>query len=669
MKRFLAENHGIALLIVSLQEAFTATVPFFLLTSIISLFHFLFAFFNIHLFSLSAYKLWQLQETFYHFSSFVATATIAYFFARRVNTSPLIATVLSIATFISCLGLKGPYPLVDVPYGFVPLTLINPLVAVYFFKLFEPKLSLSLPETGGKKHIYRHINYLFVFLAAYVVTVALLEAGGVLSAHVISAMNDYAFSLPSTLRFALRDFVGQVLWFFGIHGDRVANTIFGKEILDLPIFPNLTLAEFNRLFVVIGGSGAGLALFLALLLKIRDRSLRFITYLSAPFVVFNINTLLIYAVVVLNRCFFVPFVGLPLFNFGMAYTFLSFVDIKFVDQYVVWNTPVFLDSYIKTNGDWRVAAFQLFLITIDTLVYLYFVQRYVRVQSIASQAQQLERNLRLTEELRSKEGIKAFVAHTRVMEAHARLEAVLQDVTDESLFVYYQPIVPTGENGVAGLEALLRYEKDSQIRGPEFLELVEDAGMASLVDIWVCRRVKRDLEQMRAQGLPPRVSINLHPDTFLSDEAISLIIKTLQGENVSFEIVERSFLAGEEALKNLRRLQESGFMLSIDDFGAGYSSLETIINYQFFELKLDRGLVGAIESDRGRLVCEGIVDICHEIGIQVVAEGVETSSQLRGVCEIGVDGAQGYYLAPALPLQKALVYLAEHVGIVCESRG
>lgn len=158
---------------------------------------------------------------------------------------------------------------------------------------------------------------------------------------------------------------------------------------------------------------------------------------------------------------------------------------------------------------------------------------------------------------------------------------------------------------------------------------------------------------------------NLHPDTFLNQEAVSLIIKTLRGENVSFEIVERSFLAGDAALKSLRRLQDSGFTISIDDFGAGFSSLETIIKYQFFELKLDRGLVATIGSERGRLVCESIVNICHDIGTQVIAEGVETEEQLRLVCAVGVDGAQGWHFSAALPLEEALAYLEEHGGPVC----
>jgi len=665
MKRFLASGR-LALIVVTLQEAFTATVPFFLLTSVISLLHFLFAFFDIRIYSLTAYRLWQLQQAFYHFSSFVATATIAYFFARRINTSPVVATVLSIATLITSLGLGGPYPLIQLPYGFAPLTLVNPIVAVYLFKALEPWLTLSLPATGGKRHIYRHINYLFVFLAAYALTVAFFKAATwVFQAYLAGPVQSVWQALPQTLLFVVRDLLTQLFWFLGIHGDRVVNSLLGKEILDALIVPNLTFAEFNRLFVVLGGAGVGMALLLALLLKVKDRPLRFITYISAPFVVFNINTLLIYAVVVLNRCLFLPFVGLPLLNFALGYAFIHLAGIRFSDVYIVWNTPVFLDGYLKTGGDWRIVGFQAFLLALDTLIYSYFVQRYMRVQSVDSHARRLQENLRLSDDLRSQEGLGAFAAHARVMDAHARLDALLQDLKDENLLLHYQPIVPARNGSVIGLEALLRYRRDGQIRGPDFLGLIEDAGLAPLVDIWVCRRVGQDLERLERQGNAPRISINLHPDTFTSNEAIAAIIKTLRGKKVSFEIVERSFLAGENAANNLRRLQENGFLISIDDFGAGYSSLETIVKYQFYELKLDRSLVETINTQRGQLVCKNIVEICHGIGTQVVAEGVENDEQLRLVCAVGADGAQGWHLAPALPLEEALAYLAEHATPAC----
>ena len=667
MERLLA-NKQIALLVISLQEAFAATVPFFLLTSVVSLLEFIFAYYNLQVFSVNAYRLLELQNVFFRFSSFVATAAIAYFYARRVNTSPVTATILSMATLVAFLGTGSPYPLVELPYGFAPVTLINPLVAVFVFKLLEPWLTLSLPNAGGKQHIYRHISHIFVFLAAFASTVLILKAGdAALGSLVTGPLGRLARTFPATPLLLIRDLLTQLFWFLGIHGGRMANTFIGKEILSYQLFPNLTFAEFNRLFVVIGGAGVGLSLLLALLIAVRDRSLRAIGYISIPLVIFNIDTLLIYTIVVLNRYLFVPFVGLPIFNFLVAYLFLGLSNVRFSDYYIVWNTPVFIDGYLKTDGDLRVAALQVLLVAFDTLVYVYFIRRYTRVQSARNHLHRLESNLGLRGELRSQEGLQAFMAHQRMMEAHAQLDAVIQDLHEENLRVYYQPKLPVSGRGKAGLEALLRHQKDGEIRGPAFLSIIENAGLSHLIDLWVCRKVKRDLAQMGSREEVPQVSINLNPDTFLNDAAVSTIIETLGGENVVFEIVERSFLAGERALRNLRRLKEAGFGISIDDFGVGFSSLETIIHHSFVELKLDRSLIAAIDGERGYLVARGIVDICHQVGSLIVAEGVETDEQLARLCRMGVDYVQGFRLAPALPLYEALAYLSEHAGPVCEA--
>jgi len=661
-------SNGATMLILALQEAFAATVPFFFLTSLVSLARFLSDNLGLQLLFIDTQQLWQLQDALYRFSSFMAVATIAYFYARRINTSPMVATVLSITVLVTYLDLQSPEQSVVLPYGFAPVTLIVPIIATYLLKLLAPYFVLQMPEDDGKRHIFRHLNYLFAFVVAYSLAVGLLRLlGAKLAPQLNLLFNNGLLRLPESVLLAVYDFLAPLFWFLGIHGQRIVNSLMGRAILQLPVAPNLTFAEFNRLFVVLGGAGVGLGLLLALLLKAKDRSLRYVAYISAPFVAFNINTLLIYAVVVLNRCLLFPFVVLPLINFSAGYLFINIINIEFSNYYIPWNTPPFLNGYLKTNGDWRLVVFQAVLIAIDTAVYYYFIQRYLRVQSTETHFKRLKNNLSLLGELESGEGLNAFAAHAKVIKAHAKLDQLLQDLHEENLSVFYQPVLPLTNKGGIGLEALLRYRKEDKSRAPGFLELVEDAGMAPLVDIWVCKKVKQDLERLRQHEPAPLIRINLHPDTLLNDKAVSVIISTFRGDRVAFEIVERSFLAGQKALANMQRLKRAGFAISIDDFGSGYSSLETIIKHQFYDLKLDRGLIAEITGDKGRLVIQKIVEICHGINTRVVAEGVETAEQLLRLCEISVDCAQGFYFAPAMPLAKAAAYLRNWQGPGCES--
>jgi len=654
----------LALLIVALQEAFTAIVPFFLLTSLIALSRFVFGHFHleVHLgpIFLNKYQLWQLQETFYRFSSFVAVSAIAYFYARRIQTSPVAATMLAIAVLISCLEMRDRHKLIELPHGLAPITLIAPIVGAHLLKGFSRYLSLSLPEPAAKRHMYRHLEDLFSFLAAYVAALLLLKfTTAAVMHHASGLFAGISERLSPIGHFLVRDLLSHLFWFLGVHGDRVVNGILGHEILDRTLFPHLTFAEFNRLFVVIGGAGVGLALLFALLLVSKNRSLRVLSWISAPFVLFNINTLLIYAVVVFNRFMFLPFVFLPLLNIGLALLFLHAVPIRFQKAYLVWNTPPFLDGYLKSGGDWRLVAFQAFLVALDTVVYGYFVHRYGEALSFKLQLRRLSENLGLTEQLASEEGVQAFVAYTKLIEAHAKLDALLKELKEENLILYYQPIVPLKEGRAGSIEALLRYRRDGRVLGPFFLPLIEEAGLAPVLDVWVAKRVKRDLERLGSREHLPKVSINLHPDTLLNDRAVETILRTLEGENVGFEILERSYLGGSKALRNLRRLREAGFTLSIDDFGSGYSSLDTIIEHVFDELKLDRALVKKATDLRGQKVIESVVRVCHGLDTRVVAEGVEAEEQLRSLCAAGVDAAQGHYFAKARPLEEALALLRE----------
>ncbi len=666
----LLEREQVALLVVALQEAFTAIVPFFLLTSVIALLRFVFGYFHLEFelgpIFLNKYQLWQLQESFYRFSSFVAVSSIAYFYARRIETSPVAATMLAIAVFISCLEMRDRHQLIELPYGFAPITLIAPIVSTYLFKRIAPYLSFSLPEPAAKRHMYRHLESLFAFLVTYTVALLLLKlvTAGV-SRSLSGVFAGVADRLPLFFHFAARDLLAQLFWFVGVHGDRVVNGILGREILNLQVAPHLTFAEFNRLFVVIGGAGVGLALLFALLLVSQNRSLRVLSWISAPFVLFNINTLLIYAVVVFNRFMFLPFVFLPLLNMVLALLFLRAVPVRFSEAYLVWNTPPFLDGYLKAGGDWRLMAFQAFLVALDTAIYGYFVKRYGEALSFQIQLRRLSENLRLSEVLERREGVQAFVAYTKLIEAQAKLAGLLKELREENLELHYQPIVPLQNAGTASLEALLRYRRQGKVRGPDFLPLLEEAGLAAVIDVWVAKRVREDLQRLGPGEKPPRISINLHPDTLLNDRAVDVILRTLRGANVGFEIVERSYLGGAVALRNLRRLREAGFPLAIDDFGAGYFSLDTLVEHAFDEFKLDRSLVARSTDPRGRRVIENVARVCHGLATRLVAEGVETGEQLAVLCAIGLDAAQGFYFAPALPLEEALAYLNEHASPAC----
>jgi len=653
----LIRNKKLLLFITTLQEAFSAIIPFFLLSSFLSLLYFLATFFRTDLPLLSTQTLGVLVQNFNAFSSIAATITIAYFFAIRLRVSQIIAALLALATFITIVFIEHPVPQVELPYGFTPITLINPIVSTFLLKLFFPKLTLNIPLDDANRHIYRFFNYLFVFLFAYGATVALYFLVDFGMDRLLAYLHTFDWQLPDIIVLALRNLFIQICWFFGVHGSHTVNALMGKEILFQMMFPHLTFAEFNRMFIVLGGGGIGWGLLISLLIYARESSIRLLAKISIPFVLFNINTLLTYAVIVLNRFFIIPFLLLPLLNLLIAYPVLMLMQVHFTDYYVVWTTPIFIDSWLKTGGNLSVILLQLFLIVLDTVIYMYYTRKFIHSQSLSNHIDALEKNLEIPGEIKAQAHILAFGAHKEIIEANAKLDEIITSLNNDSLHIYYQPKIDLKQEACCAFEALIRYRQpNGKLTGPVFLDAIEKAGLSPVIDIWVCKQVQKDLQRWKMQGFTPGVNVNLDPQTLKSEEAIEKICMILQDEHVTFEIIERSFMQGEPVEANLLKLQKSGFGIAIDDYGVGYSNLETITKHTIDELKIDKTLIDIIHTEKGLLVCRHIVNLCHDLECRVVAEGVETDQQSTLLHSIAVDTIQGYLFSPALPADDAKRY-------------
>lgn len=639
--------------IITLQEAFAAIVPFFLLSSLTTLLYYFTAQYHPEWFLVSTESLRLLMVTLHTFSSLAAVSAIAYFMAKRIETSRIMAVLLSLAVFVTLVLMESPAVPLALPYGFSAATLFAPLAATPLLRFFYPYFALHLPLENENRHVFRFFSYMFVFLAAYAATVLLYSVADTFMDEELEALGAFMQRLPVIVAYFLRDFLVQLSWFIGIHGAHMTNALLGKEMLIRPLYPNLSFSEFNHLFVTMGGAGAGAALLLALLYQARDRAYLLLGKISIPFVLFNINTLLIYPLVVFNRRLFLPFIAVPLLNFLLAWLFLALVPIHFSTHFVPWTTPILLDGYLKSDGDLRIVLFQLFLLGVDTGIYSHYLHRFFQTHSLRSRSRILETNLNVRSRLSAGSGLKAYAAHKEILEANNRLEEILPTLTEENLFVYYQPKIDVRSGRCESFEALMRYRQGERIVGPFFLDIVEQAGLAPILDLWVAEQIRRQLDLWETEDFRPEVSINLHPDTLSDSEGIDAIVRILQGRKIVVEIIERSFLAGEEAMKNLQKIRQAGFSISIDDFGVGYSNLETIANKIMDELKLDKALVDTLETDNGTLVCRKVVELCHDIGCRVVAEGVERKEQVQKLEAMGVDYLQGYFYAPALPPEEA----------------
>ena len=220
------------------------------------------------------------------------------------------------------------------------------------------------------------------------------------------------------------------------------------------------------------------------------------------------------------------------------------------------------------------------------------------------------------------------------------LETVFGRALDK-LYMAYQPIVRSRDGSVFAWEALLRTREPS-VAGPiQFFEMAEKLGRVRELG----RAVRASVARTAARTHGVMFFINLHADEFL-DEALydpASPLSALAAE-VSLEITERSPIDSVPDLRARRqRLREMGFRLAVDDLGAGYAGLTAYASLEPDFVKLDRGLVAGIDHEpiKSRLV-GSIVSASRDLGIAVVAEGIETESEKTAVAELGCDLMQGY---------------------------
>jgi diguanylate cyclase (GGDEF)-like protein len=242
-----------------------------------------------------------------------------------------------------------------------------------------------------------------------------------------------------------------------------------------------------------------------------------------------------------------------------------------------------------------------------------------------------------------------------------QLDAELHRAIDnDELLLHYQPIVELTDGGVAGVEALLRWQHpDRGLISPlEFIPLAEETGLIVPIGRWIlleaCRQAARWRTARPAQS-PLFVSVNLstrqlQDPRLLQDVTAALDASGLPPELLKLEITETSLLHNfEAAVTTLELLREYGVCIAMDDFGTGYSSLTNLRRLPIDILKIDHSFVAEIGTDpeAASFACS-IVSLARSLGLQTVAEGIENRSQLTTLLHAGCDLGQGYHFAPPL---------------------
>lgn len=280
---------------------------------------------------------------------------------------------------------------------------------------------------------------------------------------------------------------------------------------------------------------------------------------------------------------------------------------------------------------------------------------------------------------RSRGGYEIFDAsmHTHALR-QLQLESDLQRAIERwELRVHYQPIIFLDSQRIEGFEALVRWQHPEQgmISPSEFIPIAEDTGSILSIDLWVLEEACRQLrlwQQEFPQFPPLTVSVNLSGRQFSNSELISRIDRVLDscelsGSQLKVEITEGVLIenAG-TAAAILKQLQARQIRISLDDFGTGYSSLSYLHRFPIDSIKIDRAFITPLDSELEKEeIVKAIVNLALNLGLSVVAEGLETPQQLSYLQSIGCSSGQGYYFSPPLERDAASELLREQDLALC----
>jgi EAL domain-containing protein (putative c-di-GMP-specific phosphodiesterase class I) len=261
-------------------------------------------------------------------------------------------------------------------------------------------------------------------------------------------------------------------------------------------------------------------------------------------------------------------------------------------------------------------------------------------------------------------------------EAQARrvLTSELRRAIDENEFeLHFQPQIRLVDNAVVGAEALLRWRHPERgVLAPSaFIDALTDSAVAPSVGRWVLRTSCEQMSAWRARGLPlTRIGVNLFPaqahnGTLVKDVEDALRGSGLAPQTLELEITENIALNYQDAIEPLKTLHDFGVELAVDDFGTGYASLSYLTRLPLARIKIDRSFIATVSEDaENSAIVRSLIVMAHNLGLEVIAEGVETEAQANFLRKECCEEAQGYLYGKPLSAAEFEHYVATRPSTV-----
>lgn len=246
-----------------------------------------------------------------------------------------------------------------------------------------------------------------------------------------------------------------------------------------------------------------------------------------------------------------------------------------------------------------------------------------------------------------------------------------QALEHDDLDVHYQPKLDMRSGQVTGVEALLRWEHPEYgaIPPEQIISLAEHTGLIGEVTYWILERAARTAANWHRAGRPLNMAVNLSVHNLRDPQFVDRVSDCLHRNGLppltlTLEITEHAMMANPaEAIRILTALDAIGVMVAVDDYGTGFSSLAYLKQLPVDELKIDKSFVMRMHQNANdEVIVRSTIDLAHNLGLRVVAEGVENAEIWQRLTELGCDTAQGYHMSRPLPLVQLEDWLEHRPG-------
>lgn len=459
-----------------------------------------------------------------------------------------------------------------------------------------------------------------------------------------------------------------ILWFVGIHGSNIVDPIMQENFAE--VGTSIYSKTFHDVFILMGGSGVVLCIVIAILLFSKKSSIRNVSKLSLPTVIFNISEIAAFGIpLILNPIFLIPYTLIPIVLCIISYAAISIGLVPHVTNTVGWTTPIFLSGY-QATGSVAGSILQAVCLVTGILLYLPFLRLFEE-----RDARLLVKNVKdLTAELQRQEESKNITSLTKrndLLGGVARsLTADLKDaIKNRQLFFLYQPQVDIHEKCI-GAETLIRWNHPIAgfIYPPLIIELAKEGNMLHDIEAYLFDESAHAIDEIwNAYNGEFKISINITNESLAWDGFEKCLEEKVKKYRINpkrlwLEITEQDTLVSSEDMADkIQRLKERGHKFLIDDFGMGHTSLMYLQTSHFGVVKLDGSLTrDVLENGRNENIIAAITELGKTLHFETIAEYVETDLQRDKLLELGCTGFQGYLYSKPITLAELITWMKEH---------